>query len=56
MAHGVCAHLAPTVFAPDEDGYVSVVPGRENADDEPEVRLAAASCPMQVILLIEGPQ
>jgi ferredoxin len=51
MAHGVCMQLAPDVFVPDEDGYVALVPGQENSDDEPRVRLAAENCPMQAILL-----
>jgi ferredoxin len=51
MAHGVCMQLAPNIFVPDEDGYVALAPGRESSDDEPRVRLAAESCPMQAILL-----
>lgn len=49
MAHGICMEVAPAYFAPDSDGYVSLVPGAASRGDSPELRLAEASCPMRVI-------
>jgi ferredoxin len=49
MAHGICAEVAPDYFTPDLDGYVSLTPGATDRGDSPELRLAEASCPMQVI-------
>lgn len=49
MAHGICMELAPAYFTPDEDGYVSLVPGAGDQGESPELDLAAASCPMRVI-------
>ncbi|MFJ9815925.1 ferredoxin [Streptomyces sp. NPDC101151] len=47
-----CAHRAPSVFA-FEDGYGMVRPGREEQDDDPQVREAAEKCPSQAVVISE---
>jgi ferredoxin len=49
---GDCGIRVPTVFAL-VDGYGTVLPGREGAGDEPEVREAADWCPSQAIRFSE---
>jgi len=51
MAHGICAEVAPEYFMPDDDGYVSFVPGALERGDSPQLQLAEASCPMRAIAL-----
>ena len=51
MAHGICMEVAPEYFMPDDDGYVSLVPGALDRGDSPQVQLAEASCPMRAIAL-----
>ncbi|MFI2431628.1 ferredoxin [Streptomyces sp. NPDC018693] len=48
-----CVHRAPSVFTL-VNGYVALIPGREDAGDEPEVREAAMWCPSQAIALGES--
>ncbi|GAB7103014.1 ferredoxin [Streptomyces phaeofaciens JCM 4814] len=47
---GECAYRAPSVFT-EVDGFGTVLPGREQTGDEPEVREAAEHCPSQAIRL-----
>ncbi|MEU5280434.1 ferredoxin [Streptomyces asoensis] len=47
---GECAFRVPSVFTA-VDGLGAVVPGREDADGDPEVREAAERCPSQAITL-----
>ncbi|MEU9213117.1 ferredoxin [Streptomyces sp. NPDC048415] len=49
---GDCAIRVPAVFAL-VDGYGTVLPGREDAGDEPEVQEAADWCPSQAIRFTE---
>ncbi|MET9956880.1 ferredoxin [Streptomyces sp. NPDC006339] len=51
---GQCALVAPEVFTQDEDGFGTVVPGREDDTDRPLVREAARACPVQAIT-VDGP-
>ncbi|MFJ5260927.1 ferredoxin [Streptomyces sp. NPDC088387] len=49
---GDCVYRAPDVFTV-ADGFGSVIPGREDAGDAPEVREAVEGCPSQAITLGE---
>lgn len=51
---GQCALAAPGVFTQDDDGYSTVLPGREDGGGDPMVREAARSCPVGAITLTEG--
>ena len=48
----VCVHRVPSVFT-TVDGFGAVIPGREDAGDDPQVRSAAEGCPSQAIRIIE---
>ncbi|MET8808286.1 ferredoxin [Streptomyces sp. NPDC004546] len=48
---GQCALTAPGVFAQDDDGYSTVLPGREDGAGDPMVREAARACPVSAITL-----
>ncbi|MEU6549483.1 ferredoxin [Streptomyces sp. NPDC046915] len=48
---GQCALAAPGVFTQDDDGYSTLIPGRENGDGDPMVREAARACPVGAITL-----
>ncbi|MEW2130902.1 ferredoxin [Streptomyces sp. NPDC005435] len=50
---GQCALAAPAVFTQDDDGYSSLIPGREDATDNPMVREAARACPVGAITVTE---
>ncbi|MEU3604563.1 ferredoxin [Streptomyces sp. NPDC035033] len=61
---GQCALLSPDVFAQDDDGLGTVLPGREDGGGAGEgggagsgtlVREAARACPVQAITLGERP-
>ncbi|MFE0704020.1 ferredoxin [Streptomyces sp. NPDC058872] len=45
---GQCALTSPDVFAQDDDGFGSVIPGRETVT-APLVREAARACPVRAI-------
>ncbi|MFJ9373507.1 ferredoxin [Streptomyces sp. NPDC101455] len=45
---GQCALAAPSVFTQDDDGYSTVLPGKEDTDD-PMLREAARACPVSAI-------
>lgn len=49
---GQCALAAPRVFTQDDDGYSTLLPGREGAAD-PMVREAARACPVAAITVSE---
>ncbi|CQR63729.1 ferredoxin [Streptomyces leeuwenhoekii] len=48
-----CVHRVPSVFTV-VDGFGAVVPGREEAGDDPRVRAAAEGCPSQAIVITDG--
>ncbi|MBJ7902877.1 ferredoxin [Streptomyces sp. NPDC004549] len=50
---GQCALAAPAVFTQDDDGYSALIPGREDATDNPMVREAARACPVGAITVTE---
>jgi ferredoxin len=43
--HGRCYTLAPSIFAPDDEGYGEVVVADVEAEGEGHARLAEQSCP-----------
>ncbi|WP_210587195.1 ferredoxin [Streptomyces sp. GESEQ-35] len=45
---GQCALAAPGVFIQDDDGFSTLLPGREGGGD-PMVREAARACPVGAI-------
>lgn len=47
---GECVYRMPSVFT-EADGFGAVVPGREDAGDDPRVREAAERCPSQAIVI-----
>lgn len=46
---GQCALAAPGVFTQDDDGYSTLLPGREDGAGDPMVREAARACPVGAI-------
>ncbi|MCC5479260.1 ferredoxin [Streptomyces sp. NPDC059680] len=48
---GQCALAAPNVFTQDDDGYSTLLPGREDGAGDPMVREAARACPVGAIKL-----
>jgi ferredoxin len=50
---GQCALTSPDVFTQDDDGFGTVVPGREDGTG-PLVREAVRACPVQAITLHEA--
>ncbi|MFE9450957.1 ferredoxin [Streptomyces sp. NPDC006739] len=51
---GQCALAAPGVFAQDDDGFSTLVPGREDGGGDPMVREAARACPVGAITVTES--
>ncbi|MEU6539187.1 ferredoxin [Streptomyces sp. NPDC047000] len=51
---GQCALAAPKVFTQDDDGYSTLLPGREDGAADPMVREAARACPVGAIT-VTGP-
>jgi ferredoxin len=49
---GQCALAAPKVFTQDDDGFSTLLPGREDGGD-PMVREAARACPVSAITVAE---
>lgn len=47
---GECVYRVPSVFT-EADGFGAVIPGREDAGDDPRVREAAEMCPSQAIVI-----
>ncbi|MFF5475785.1 ferredoxin [Streptomyces sp. NPDC012935] len=50
---GQCAMVAPSVFTQDDDGFSSLIPGREDGGGDPMVREAARACPVSAITVSE---
>lgn len=48
---GQCALIAPEVFTQDDDGFGTLIPGKEGAEGDPLAREAVRSCPVQAITL-----
>ncbi|MET8942680.1 ferredoxin [Streptomyces sp. NPDC004542] len=48
---GQCALAAPAVFTQDDDGYSTLLPGREDGEGDPMIREAARACPVGAITL-----
>lgn len=46
---GQCALAAPGVFTQDDDGFSTLLPGREDGGGDPMVRAAARACPVGAI-------
>ena len=46
---GQCALAAPGVFPQDDDGFSTLLPGREDGGGDPMVREAARACPVGAI-------
>ncbi|MEU2660833.1 ferredoxin [Streptomyces sp. NPDC007325] len=55
MGAGQCALVAPEVFTQDDDGFGTVLPGREDGEGATLVREAVRACPVQAISLGDGP-
>lgn len=51
---GQCALAAPDVFTQDDDGYSTLLPGREDGAGDPMVRVAAQACPVSAISVSES--
>ncbi|MCD9874480.1 ferredoxin [Streptomyces guryensis] len=51
---GQCALAAPGVFTQDDDGFSTLLPGREDGGGDPMVREAARACPVAAITVSEG--
>ncbi|WUO44216.1 ferredoxin [Streptomyces sp. NBC_00285] len=50
---GQCALAAPGVFTQDDDGFSTLLPGRENGTGDPMAREAARACPVTAITVSE---
>ncbi|MEW2295019.1 ferredoxin [Streptomyces sp. NPDC006743] len=50
---GQCALAAPGVFTQDDDGFSTLLPGREDGGGDPMVREAARACPVAAITVTE---
>ncbi|MFI6402148.1 ferredoxin [Streptomyces sp. NPDC050548] len=50
---GQCALAAPGVFTQDDDGYSTVLPGKEDGAGDPMLREAARACPVTAITVTE---
>ncbi|MDO0924543.1 ferredoxin [Streptomyces sp. TG1A-8] len=48
---GQCALAAPGVFTQDDDGYSTLIPGREDGAGDAMVREAARACPVGAITI-----
>ena len=50
---GQCALTAPGVFSQDDDGFSTLLPGKEDGGGDPLVREAARACPVAAITVSE---
>ncbi|MFF7640506.1 ferredoxin [Streptomyces canus] len=50
---GQCALAAPGVFTQDDDGFSTLLPGRQEGGGDPMVREAARACPVGAITVSE---
>ena len=54
VGHGQCYAKAPALFAPDDEGYSTLlVEGDVPADQEANARAAANSCPEYAITIVD---
>ncbi|MER8010625.1 ferredoxin [Streptomyces sp. NPDC094149] len=51
---GQCALSAPGVFTQDDDGFSTLLPGREDGGGDPMAREAARACPVGAITVTDG--
>ena len=51
---GQCALAAPAVFTQDDDGFSTLLPGREDGGGDPMAREAARACPVGAITVSGG--
>ena len=51
---GQCALTAPGVFTQDDEGYSTLLPGREDGGGDPMVKEAARACPVGAIIVSEA--
>ncbi|MFE5911293.1 ferredoxin [Streptomyces wedmorensis] len=51
---GQCALTAPDVFTQDDDGFGTVLPGREDGGGGALVRVAARACPVRAVSVREA--
>ncbi|MCA6094150.1 ferredoxin [Streptomyces sp. SCA3-4] len=49
IGSGMCALTAPDVFTQDDDGFGTVLPGKEDGAGNPLVKEAVRGCPVQAI-------
>jgi ferredoxin len=54
QGHGRCYVLAPDVFAPDDEGYGTVVQSEVSGDLLEQARRGAQGCPEAAITIEEG--
>ncbi|MFF7133391.1 MULTISPECIES: ferredoxin [unclassified Streptomyces] len=50
---GQCALAAPGVFTQDDDGFSTLLPGRQDGGGDPMAREAARACPVAAITVAE---
>ncbi|KOU00689.1 ferredoxin [Streptomyces sp. NRRL F-5755] len=53
IGSGQCVLTAPGVFTQDDDGFSTLLPGREDGAGDPLVREAARACPVQAITVTD---
>lgn len=54
IGSGLCALAVPDVFAQDDEGASTVLPGHEDDGSDERVRGAVRSCPVQAISVAGG--
>ncbi|RSO30987.1 ferredoxin [Streptomyces sp. WAC 06725] len=54
IGSGQCVLTAPGVFTQDDDGFSTLLPGREDGTGDPLVREAARACPVQAIAVSDS--
>ncbi|MEU6417121.1 ferredoxin [Streptomyces spiralis] len=50
---GQCALAAPNVFTQDDEGFSTLLSGKEDGGGDPMVREAARACPVGAITVTE---
>jgi ferredoxin len=53
QGHGRCYETCPEVFAPDLEGFATLIPEVDPSPFAPAVRRAAALCPERAITVAE---
>lgn len=51
--HGRCYALAPSVYAPDDDGYCVVTQDLVSSEGAEAAHLGADNCPEDAIIVVE---